>query len=81
MKCDCCGRKKKIMESFENVGEGGNICKDCSDLLYRIHDAFSEKNKDDYVKNVNLVKSYFEKNSSSEYKVWFEEDFILRNKL
>lgn len=81
MKCDCCGRKKKLMESFEDVGRGGNICKECSDLLYRIHDAFSEKDADEYNKNVNLVKACFVKGCSNEYKRWFEEDFISRNKL
>lgn len=43
MKCSCCGRKKKLMDSFENLGGRVDVCVDCSDLLYRIHDAVSEK--------------------------------------
>ena len=48
MRCSCCGRKKKMFESFENIGKGGYICVDCSDILYRIHDAVTEKQKEEY---------------------------------
>lgn len=47
MKCACCGRKKKLFESFENLGKGGEVCEDCSDIMYRIHDAVTEQQKEE----------------------------------
>lgn len=79
MKCDCCGRKKKIMESFENLGKGGNVCKECSDLLYRIHDAVVEKNKEDYANYSEQVRKDFEKTSNKEFEQWFEKEYMERN--
>ena len=81
MTCTCCGRKKKILESFENIGSGGDICVDCSDILYRIHDAYTEENRDEYDRNVESVLKFKEKKSSAEFTKWFEQDFMKRNKL
>ena len=82
MKCSCCGRKKKLFESFENIGKGGNVCVDCSDILYRIHDAVSEKQMEEYQLRIEEVNGYIKKNKNSEtFKVWFENDFIKRNQI
>lgn len=80
MKCSCCGRKKKLLESFEDIGKGGNVCVECSDLLYRIQDAVTEKDKKTYWEKVGQVKSYIkEKKSMDEFEKWFMDDFLKRN--
>ena len=80
MNCACCGRKKKMFESFEDLGKGGCVCVQCSDIMYRIHDAVTEKNKGIYSEQVAIIRSFGEKKkSTSEFIKWFEEDFMKRN--
>ena len=82
MKCSCCGRKKKIMESFEDIGKGGSVCVECSDLLYRIQDAVAEKDKKTYGEKVGQIKSYIkEKKSMDGFGKWFMDDFMKRNEM
>ena len=80
MKCSCCGRKKKLFESFENIGKGREVCVDCSDILYRIHDAVSEKNSEEYDANKKKIEAFFSKQASKEFKDWFKNDYLIRNK-
>lgn len=80
MKCSCCGRRKKIMESFEDLGAGGSVCVECSDILYRINDAVAKKEKSIYEEKVNQIKSYTKENkAAAEFQNWFAEDFLRRN--
>ena len=80
MKCACCGRKKKLLESLENIGKGGSVCVDCSDILYRIHDAVTEKNVEEYVLRRKSIEDFVQKKKATEaFKVWFDEDFTKRN--
>lgn len=80
MRCSCCGRMKKPFESFESLGKGKSVCVDCSDLLYRIHDAVTEKQRDEYDKRVRSVTDYISaKKASEEFRIWFQEDFLQRN--
>ena len=82
MKCACCGRKKKLFESFEDIGAGGSVCVDCSDIMYRIHDAFTEKNKAEYDLRVDSIKEYIKKKKASDdFAKWFSDDFLKRNTL
>lgn len=53
MKCDCCGRRKKLLESFANIEiENGslNLCVECNDLAYKVRDAADEHNKEEFKK-------------------------------
>lgn len=80
MRCACCGRKKKLFESFENLGKGGAVCVDCSDIMYRIHDALIEKQKEEYDLQVKAVNTYIkQKKASADFAKWFEDDFMKRN--
>lgn len=80
MRCTCCGRKKKLFESFENLGKGGAVCVDCSDIMYRIHDAFIEKQKEEYDLQVKAVNNYIQQRKASvDFVKWFEDDFMKRN--
>ena len=79
-KCSCCGRKKKFFESFEDIGKGGAVCVECSDILYRIHDAKREKNVEEYNQNIDKIKGYIDKEKSTDGFIrWFKEDFMKRN--
>ena len=81
-KCSCCGRKKKFFESFEDIGKGGAVCVECSDILYRINDAKREKDMDEYNKRIDEVKGYIDNKKSSESFInWFMGDFMKRNSI
>lgn len=48
MKCDCCGRKKKLFESFAEVKDGKTVlhlCVVCNDLFYKLRDAAAEDDR------------------------------------
>lgn len=71
-----------MLESFEEIGKGGSICVECSDILYRIHDAVTEKDKMTYDEQVSLIKSNMKKNKlAAEFEKWFTDDFMKRNGL
>lgn len=79
-KCSCCGRKKKFFESFEDIGKGGAVCVECSDILYRINDAKREKDVEEYNKNIDVVNGYIDNKKASEgFISWYKGDFIKRN--
>lgn len=55
MVCDCCGRKKKLFESFAAVKYKQtqmNFCVDCNDLAYKVRDDVNEQNNDNYEKHL-----------------------------
>lgn len=80
MKCACCGRKKKIMESFENLGDGGDVCVECSDIMYKIHDAVTEKQNEVYKSLVAEINEYItKKKSTKEFQEWFLNNYLKRN--
>lgn len=80
MKCSCCGKKRRLFESFENIGAGGAVCVRCSDILYRIHDAKTDNQKEEYNLKLNEVNKYIgQGKASSEFKIWFLNDFMKRN--
>lgn len=51
MLCDCCGRRKRLFESFVVVKYNRmqiNLCAVCSDLAYKIRDDVNEQNSNSY---------------------------------
>lgn len=55
MVCDCCGRKKKLFESFAAVKtEKGqlNFCVECNDIAYKIRDDANEHDKEKFDQHV-----------------------------
>lgn len=55
MVCDCCGRKKKLFESFAAVQYKKvqmNFCSDCNDLAYKVRDDANDRNKGEYEKHL-----------------------------
>ena len=77
MVCDCCGRKKKLFESFAAVQtETGqlNFCVECIDLAYKVRDDANEMNKDAYYLHLELWKKCAKKPSKS-FNEW-QETFL-----
>lgn len=70
MKCACCGKKKKLLESFEELEKDVNICVDCSKLLYKYQDAVKEKNEEDSKKLLDEIKG---KKSEKVFADWFSK--------
>ena len=49
MKCDCCGKRKCLFETYEDINYQNttlNICVKCSTLVYKIRDAIKENQLD-----------------------------------
>ena len=66
MKCDCCGRKKKLFESFAEVKDGKitlYLCVDCNDLFYKLRDAASEDNKQEFDRVIADLENKTKKSS------------------
>ena len=70
MKCSCCGKKKKLLESFEELEKDINICVDCSKVLYKYQDAIKEKNEEDSKKLLDEIKG---KKSEKSFIEWFSK--------
>ena len=78
MICDCCGRKKKLLESFAIVKfkqKQMNFCVDCNDLAYKVRDDANERNKDNYEKHLEEWNKRAEKPSDT-FLLW-QKDFLL----
>lgn len=77
MVCDCCGRKKKLFESFAAVQTKTgllNFCVDCNDLAYKVRDDANEMNKAAYCLHLELWKKRAKKPSKS-FNEW-QETFL-----
>ncbi len=70
MKCACCGKKKKLLESFEELEKDINICVECSKILYKYQDAVKEKNEEDSKKLLDEIKG---KKSEKSFIKWFSK--------
>ena len=56
MVCDCCGKRKKLFESYAVIQYKQNsiyLCVDCNDLAYKVKDDVNDKNKEKYDKHLN----------------------------
>lgn len=68
MKCACCGKKKKLLESFEELEKDINICVDCSKVLYKYQDAVREKDEEESKKLVDEIRG---KKNEITFIEWF----------
>lgn len=69
MKCSCCGKKKGLFESFEELEKDVNICVECSKKLYKYQDFKKEKNNEEAVKMLKQIKP---KKNTEEFSKWLE---------
>lgn len=71
MVCDCCGRKKKLFESFAVVQTKNgqlNFCVECNDVAYKVRDDANDMNKDAY----NLHLEQWKKRAKKPSKIFVE---------
>ncbi len=68
MKCACCGKKKKLLESFEELEKDIDICVECSKILYKYQDAVKEKNAEESKKLIDEIKA---KKNEKKFVDWF----------
>lgn len=71
MVCDCCGKKRKLFESYAEVEfrqKKLNLCVDCNDLAYKVRDDAHEHDKNVY----KLHLSEWEKRSKTPSKLFTE---------
>lgn len=81
MKCDCCGRKKKLLEAFASVDNGDKkltLCVDCNDLLYKLRDAANEGAANEGAANEfqsiqQSLTSRMEGEASKDFQAWSEK--------
>lgn len=75
MKCDCCGRKKRLFESFATVQTKKgrlNFCIGCNDLAYKVRDDANELNREQYAIHMEEWKKRT-KNPSKAFTDWQQE--------
>lgn len=68
MKCACCGKKKKLLESFEELEKDISICVECSKILYKYQDAVKEKSKEESKKYLDEINT---KKHDKKFVEWF----------
>lgn len=72
MRCDCCGRKKKLFESFAQITFNGgklNFCIECNDLAYKVRDAYKEVDEAKYLDLLDRWEKRAKK-ASPLFKTW-----------
>lgn len=74
MNCSCCGKRKGLFESYEELDEKVFICVNCSKKLYKYKDFVNEKNDVESKIMLNEIKN---KKMSPEFVKWLES-FVLR---
>lgn len=78
MVCDCCGRKKKLFESFAAVRYKQaqmNFCAECNDIAYKVRDDANDQNKDGYEMHIKEWKNRAKKPSDL-FLIWQQEFLI-----
>ena len=77
MKCDCCGRRRRLFESFSSVNAGDSqmrLCGNCTNLLYKLRDYARDDSWEEY----NLTKSELDQHATNKkcnpiFKSWYKE--------
>lgn len=75
MVCDCCGRRKRLFESFASVdsSEGRlNFCTTCNDIAYKVRDSANEANQKEFDKYIKAWEQRAKKPSKI-FLDWREE--------
>lgn len=73
MKCDCCSKKKGLLEAYEIINYEGkriNLCANCCKLIYKIRDATKENSKQ-VIDEIGKKVENFNDKSSDDFKNWY----------
>lgn len=78
MKCDCCGRRRRLFESYTSVKTEEtqiiHLCVTCTNLLYKMRDFASDCEWEEYA----LVQQEIEEKKRSFsplFNKWYEKQF------
>ncbi len=77
MRCDCCGKRKCWLESFEDINAGNKVlhlCVKCSTLVYKIRDV--EKSNQDLKKSLIAELESRMSENSSDFKKWLDDKVL-----
>lgn len=72
MVCECCGRRKRLFESFAKIKSGEfeiNLCVECNDLMYKIRDAYESDDEISAKTYIAHIDKHRQK-SSKAFKKW-----------
>ena len=81
MKCDCCGRRRRLFESYSSVKTEGkqiHLCVICTNLLYKMRDFASDYEWKEYAK----VQQELEENKKSFTQLfdrWYKEHILAKH--
>ena len=71
MNCSCCGRRKKLFESFEAISPSIDVCVECSTLLYKLRDYNAVNNEKEKENCMELITKRKNNKSTKEFEEWF----------
>ncbi len=75
MKCDCCGRKKRLFESFDVVNKADSpmyVCAECAALVYAVRGAIQESASEPEADLLNDLKKRQRKGKGNpSFMTWF----------
>ena len=71
MRCDCCGRRKRLFESYEKVEPNINVCVECSTLLYKIRDAEEAGKREETLNIESKLKKKMTNKATREFEKWY----------
>ncbi len=77
MQCDCCGKKKKLFESYALVQTkygSLNLCVKCNDIAYKVRDDANDMNIDEFQNHIDEWEKRSKK-PSEKFLKW-REDFL-----
>lgn len=80
MKCECCGKLKMPLESFEDITDGSNkysVCVKCSNLLYHIRHSMRTNDVQNKEKYCFEIENRMKKGANT-FKDWYRR-FLLTN--
>ena len=80
MKCECCGKRKGLLESFatiESLDGKANVCVDCNDLLYKLRDAANEGDPECYNESKRALQKRKRK-PSERFNKWLKDYVVLQ---
>ena len=82
MTCDCCGKKKKLLDMFWSVGEGrekSSLCSECWNVVERLESDVAGGEKELYGLHLIQLKKRAQ-NPSETFLTWqrahFPENFV-----
>ena len=71
MRCSCCGKRKKLFESFEKITQEVNVCVQCSTLLYKLKDSLADNNNELAEQIMEKIKQAANSTASPHFTSWF----------